>query len=354
MSNEVKVINPEDYGIEKENANGLVGNLPNITSERDVMVLEYDKIIKMDIDDSETVSLARELRKKIQKNRTQGINIWHKTTKDYFLKGGQFVDALKRKEIAVNERMEANLLEIEKHEENKEKERLEKLQSSRVLLISDYVDDANERDFLKFSESEFNDLLNIKKKEKADRIAAEKKAEDERIAKEKKEAEEREVQRLENIRLKAEAEAREKKIEEERKERERLAKIESDKQKAIQDKLKAEAEAQLKKENEAREKAELEAKKAKEKADRLIKENKAREEAAKIEASRLAKEEAARLKAAAQAPDKEKLKSAIELVRASFEPLNVADSEVKAVAKEIELKLIGWYNWANKEIDNLK
>ena len=97
------------------------------------------------------------------------------------------------------------------------------------------------------------------------------------------------------------------------------------------------------------------------KADQLVKDNEAREEAVRVETERLAAEEKARLKseqdakkAADQAPDKEKLKAAIELVRKSFEPVNVKNEEVKAVAKEIESKLIGWYNWANKEVNNLK
>ena len=72
--------------------------------------------------------------------------------------------------------------------------------------------------------------------------------------------------------------------------------------------------------------------------------------AARVEAERLAAEE----KAAEQAPDKEKLKAAIELVRKSFEPVSIKKSDVKAVSNEIESRLIGWYNWANKEVNNLK
>ena len=107
------------YGIEPSKAANIIGNLPQITSERDQFVSQYDHIIKLDIEDPNTSKLARELRLRIRDNRTKGIAVWHKTTKDYFLKGGQFVDAIKRKEEAVNVRMEEALEEIEKYQEIK-------------------------------------------------------------------------------------------------------------------------------------------------------------------------------------------------------------------------------------------
>lgn len=114
-------VNPVEFGIEENQANEMIGNLPQIKNERIVFETQYNEIIQMDIENSQTSKKARELRLLIQKNRTQGINVWHKNAKDYFLKGGQFVDAIKRVEVEVNERMETALEEIEKHQEIKEK-----------------------------------------------------------------------------------------------------------------------------------------------------------------------------------------------------------------------------------------
>jgi len=123
---------------------------------------------------------ARDLRLLIQKNRTQGIMIWHKTTKDFFLRGGQFVDAIKRKEVAVNERMENGLEEIEKYAEIQKKERLEKLQNDRAEKLSKYIEDAYERNLASMDEDVWKAYFSTKKQEYEDRIAAEKKAEEER------------------------------------------------------------------------------------------------------------------------------------------------------------------------------
>ena len=355
-----EVVKAEAFGIEESKANEMTSGLDTIKAEREILKEAYLDVIKLEVTE-ENLKTFKELRLKIRNNRTKGIEKWHTANKAFFLAGGRFVDAVKNKEIAINQDWESKLLAAEKHFENLELERIEALRVDRMSQMEQFDIVTNDANVELMSNDVWTNYLNGVKLNFEQVKAAELKAEKERIEQEKKEAEEREAQRLENIKLKEEAEAREKKIEAERVERERLAKVEADKQAAIQAKIKAEADAKLKKENEAREKAEAEAKKAKAKADQLIKENEAREEAARVETERLATEEKARLKAeqdakkaAEQAPDKEKLKAAIELVRKSFEPVSIKNSDVKAVAKEIESKLIGWYNWANKEVNNLK
>ena len=136
---EVEIISPEQYGLEVAKANELVGNLPQITSERDYLVTQYDIVVNLDIEAIQTAKDAKKLRLLISKNRTQGINKWHKTTKDFFLRGGQFIDAIKRKEVAVNERMEEMLMEIEKYQENLEIERITKLSFDRLNEIKPFL-----------------------------------------------------------------------------------------------------------------------------------------------------------------------------------------------------------------------
>ena len=264
----MEIVKASEFGIEEQKANELMGNLPQIVEERKVLEQQYGEVIKLDIEDSETSKKAKEVRLLIQKNRTQGINTWHRTAKDFFLKGGQFVDAIKRKEIAVNERMEEMLMGIEKHAENKEKERLAKLQQERVKILSEFVEDANERDLSGMDSEVWEAYLSTKKKAHLDFIEAEKKAEQERQAKIEAERLEQERIRKENERLRKEAEERQKqeaaRIEKERKERqaeEAKLKAEREKQEAIlraEREAKSKLEAELKAKEEAEENAKLE------------------------------------------------------------------------------------------------
>jgi colicin import membrane protein len=323
---ELEIIKPIEFGIEEKQANELMGNLPEIINERQVMEQQYSEIIKMDIEDSATAKKARDLRLIISKNRTQGINVWHKTTKDFFLKGGQFVDAIKRKEVAVNERMEEQLEQIEKYAEIKEQKRLDELESIRLDKLKPFSEfvpfGANIRNI---SDEDFDKILNGAKLQFNAKIEAEKKAEEERIAKEKAEAERIRLQEIENAKLKAEAEKREKEIEAERK-----------KQAEILAKQQAEAEAKLKAEQEAKAKIETEL--------RLKKEAEAKAETDRLAEIERQKKEADKL---AKAPIKKQLSVWVD----SFliPELNI-DNEKKTLITE---KFEAFKKWAKAEIENL-
>jgi hypothetical protein len=202
-------INPSQYGLEETKATELIGNLPAIKAERGILETQYSEVITLDIELPETSKTAKELRLKIRDNRTKGIEVWHKTTKDFFLKGGQFVDAIKRMEVAVNERMEGALEEIEKYAENKEKQRIADLQKAREIELQPYnVENISSLNLGNMPATLWEGFLKgcqIKHAEKieSERLAAE--AEAQRIEEEKAE---RERVRLENERLKAEAEAK--------------------------------------------------------------------------------------------------------------------------------------------------
>lgn len=200
---------------------------------------------------------------------------------------------------AVKEK-EDNLKERENYFEIQEQKRLKALQLERAEKLAPYVEDAYERDLVKFADDEFEALLAMKKKEQEDRIAAEKKAEEERIAKEKAEAEERERIRKENEQLRKEAE-----------ERERQAKIEAEKRAKEERERQAKAEAE-RKEREEKERKEREAYEAKLRAEREEKERMKRELEAKAEAERKAKEEEkARVEAELNKCDADKVKDLI-------------------------------------------
>jgi colicin import membrane protein len=187
------VVNPQEYGIDPKQVKDLVGNLPQIKSEREVLEKQYDEVVKLDIEDKETSKKARELRLLIKNNRTQGINQWHKTTKDYFLKGGQFVDAIKRMEVQVNERMEETLEQIEKHFEIQETKRKEELKQKRIKQLEKYSE------FVPFGidlgaldEEQYKKVFNGSKLQYEAKIEQERKAEEQRLENERLDAMEKE------------------------------------------------------------------------------------------------------------------------------------------------------------------
>lgn len=210
MQLELIKVNPSDYGINNETADSIIKDLPAILLEREPLAEQYKEIIVMDIEDTATAKKAKEVRMLIKNNRTKGIENWHKVNKDFFLKGGQFIDAIKRKEVAENERMESALEQIEKYQEIKEKNRIESLHNKRIEIIDKYVEDTTGLKFGEMADDVWDAYLTAKKKSYDDKIAAEKKAEQERKAQEEKEDAEREAMRIENEKLKEAAEAQKK------------------------------------------------------------------------------------------------------------------------------------------------
>lgn len=137
MANELTV-NPSKYGIEEKQALELIGDLPQIIQERNELSKQFEETSKLDRDLPETSKKARELRLKIKDNRTKGIEVWHKSTKEFFLKGGKFIDDIKKEASEVNTKMEQELSLIENHFAIKEAERKEKLKAERTLELEPY------------------------------------------------------------------------------------------------------------------------------------------------------------------------------------------------------------------------
>lgn len=223
----MEIIKFEEFGIEETKANELTSGLETILAEREVLKEAYLDVINLEIT-KENLPTFKELRLKIVKNRTQGIENWHKTQKAFFLTGGRFVDAIKNKESAVNQDWESKLFEAEKHFENLEKQKIAELQAERLILIEPYLENTFGLDLGIMSEEMFDSfLIGSKAKFVANqellRIEAER-LENERLA----EIERQKAIKEENERLKKEAEENAKKQEAERLKREKLAKIEAD------------------------------------------------------------------------------------------------------------------------------
>jgi len=335
MENAIVKINPTEYGLTDETAARIEAQFTPMLAKMTELEGEYNAILGLNIEDPNTAKLAKDLRLKYVKVRTGTADI-HKVQKAYFLNGGRFVDGWKNAQLFASQGKEEALERIEKHAENLERERLEKLQQLRVALLAEYVENASELSLSGMEQDVFEAYLSAKKQAFEDRKAAELKAEQDRIAREKAEAEEREAQRLENIRLKEEADKREAEIEKERlaaqKERERV-----EKENAAQlAKLQAEKDAEIAKEKEAARKIQEE----------LYNKRIAEEEA---ERARIAAEKAAKLEAEklAKAPIKKQLTAWVN----SFQvPAANIEHEKKVL---IEEKFNRFLEWAKSEINNI-
>ena len=143
METKLTIIDPKEFGLKEENVKNIEkAFLPKI-AEREGLEIIYKELISSEITE-ELCNRAKETRNQLVKVRT-GIAQVHKTQKAFFLASGKFVDAWKNKETLPVVQMEEKLLELEKHFENIEKERIQKLQESRMLELEkfepDYVSD---------------------------------------------------------------------------------------------------------------------------------------------------------------------------------------------------------------------
>lgn len=366
------LVNPNEFGIEENKVDELIGNLPQIKEERNFLESQYNEVLKLDIEDSSTSKSARELRLKIRDNRTKGIDVWHKTTKELFLKGGQFVDAIKRKEVAINQRMEDVLEEIEKHFEIQEAKRKSELKDKRIIELQTYSEFVPFGiDLSEISDEEYQKVFNGSKLQYEAKLEAESKAEEE--AKRQQENfnlhNERKDKLLsvwqfvenkdQNFGILSAAEFSklfdfsQKSFDDHQAEQDRILK---ENERLEKEKLEAEAKAKLeraeaqKKLSDERAKQEEALKIEREKQAKLEAELKAKNEAeAKAERERLAEAEKKRKEAEKQA--KAPVKKQLSLWVDSFEiPAVLVENEKKKLIQE---KFESFKKWAKSEIDSL-
>lgn len=363
------IVRAEEFGVKADMAMELTTGLNVAKEERKLLIEEFENVSKLEVTE-ENIPLFKELRNRIVKNRTQGIEKWHKASKEVFLKGGQFVDAIRRNEVLINTQMEEKLLEGEKHFENLEKARLEKLQSDRATKLLPYDELAEDRDLTKLEDDEFEAILKMKRETHEAKIKAEKEAE-ELKAKQEKEAEEERIRlEEENKKIKAEleskrveqlAEERKRRIlEEEREAKETANRLEAERKQKVIDDAKEE---ELRKERELHE-AELKAEREKAEKIRLAQQAKidaiqakadAEDKARKAEAKKLAETEA-KLKAEKEAEiqmtlsrgDNEKLDSLIEDIEALQGKYKFSDLRNGMLSDTIDGLLVKVVTYINK------
>ena len=328
-------IKPDLFGLELAKAQEMTSGLSTTIAEREVLRNAYIDVIGLEIN-AENLPIFKDLRLKIVKNRTQGIEKWHKANKAFYLAGGRFVDAVKNKEIVVNEEMESKLLEAEKFFENLEKQKAKELNDARIAKILPYLENAENMNFAEFSDEDFDDLV-FAKKARFENAEKEREAEALRIETERlAEIERQKAIEAENARLKAEAEAKEIELKKERA-------VALAKQKEIQDEADKKAREEKAKQDAILEEQRKEnARIAKELQDKKDAEIKAENERlAKIEAD---KKEAEKL---AKAPVKKQLSIWVD----SFELPEC--TTYNATSKEIAEKFEAFKKWAKSRVDSI-
>jgi len=292
--NEIQIIKASDYGIEQKTGNGIEDSFAPIVAETKELTKTYALLLSEEMS-AELCEKAKAFDKLLLATEKNIIKT-HKLQKDFSLQYGRLCDAHKNQKMNPITQMREKMGAVKKHFETIEADRLKALQLQRAERLAVYVEDAHDRNLIKFEEDEFEALYTIKKKEYEIRIELEKQAEADRIAKEKAEAIERERIRLENETLKAEAI-----------ESQRLAAIEADKRaKADAARLakeEAETKAREAKEDEAQRVRDVEAKKQRDAQQKLSDQLKAKEEAE----AKAKRDEAQRLQSELSKGDEAKL-----------------------------------------------
>lgn len=194
------IVKAEEFGLKPEQGEAITKGLKVILEEREVLSEQYQALTKAEINE-ETIQASKKLRLAIRDNRTKGIEKWHEANKAYWLAGGKFVDAVRRKEIVENERMEENLQSIENHYENLEKQRLDQVEAARKGLLEEFPDvNFNGYDLRNMDNNSFRQLLEDQRELKSIR---EKRAQEEaeQAAKLKEKQELAEVRKKETMML---------------------------------------------------------------------------------------------------------------------------------------------------------
>ena len=178
-------IKPEDYGLTSEIAANIAAQFKPMLAKMEELEQEFNEVVKMPLGEPSTEKAAAALRNKYVKVRT-GTAAIHKEQKEFYLKGGRFVDGWKNAQLMASHGKEETLERIVNYRKELEAQRIQKLQEERAELIAPYVDDTTALDLGRMSEETFQTYLAGAKKRKEDAEALARAAEEEvRLQKER-------------------------------------------------------------------------------------------------------------------------------------------------------------------------
>lgn len=244
-------VDSSEFEIEEVKAKEISLVFTPIIEEMNALEEEYNEVIKLD-PSKENCKKAKELRLKYVKTRT-ATGDKHKEEKSFYLNGGRFVDKWKNVQKEVAEQKEYSLRLIEDHYVNLERERLDKLQAERALIISKYEVETNDADFASMTDEIWNCFLGGAKADFEDRKEKERLVEEERLEAIRKVEKERERMRIENEKLKKEADEREAKIKKDNEERVKKENAERKEREDREEKIRKDQESKDKIENDKKE-----------------------------------------------------------------------------------------------------
>lgn len=365
MNTNIIQINPSDYGLTTETASNIAAQFKPMLDKMTELEAEFNRVLMMPLGEPSTEQAAKTLLQSYVKVRT-GTAAIHKEQKDFYLKGGRFVDGWKNAQLFASQGKEEALQKIVNHRAIMEQQRIDRLQAERIEQVRPFVDDVTGLDLGRMPDDVFDAYLAAKIKAHEDRIAAEAAAETERqrLA---------EVTRLLNLRRnelmnlwqfaseELKADNLGEMAEENYQSLKAAAECSKNAHEAEQARIKAEAQRLAKEKAEAESKAAAErveaqrkideanaaARKAEQEAARIRAEQeeaKRKQDAEKLAAEKAAKAEAARL---AKAPVKHRMKMWVD----SFELPEISDKNEASEA--ILQKFQSFKNWAIQQVESL-
>lgn len=336
-------------GVSLEKTNEVQEVLNSIFEGVSKMREQLDLIVVKDENDNVNMKLSSSVRLAVKNKRLESEKIFDLKRSEVQQKMSSFKteDALWLKSKQVMQILTKEIEESARWKEDTkarfDAEKLELEMQKRLGLILVFLPETTIQDVRGMNNDIFDSFLEGARAKFNAKIEAERIAELQRIADAKREADRLEAQRLENVKLKAEADATTKKIEAERLQREKLAKIESDKleaervkqaqAQAVKD---AETARQLKEASDARFKVEAELQAVKDAELKAENERVAKLEADKKEADKLAK-----------APVKSQLTNWVN----QFEIPATTSTHLTSI--EIVAKFESFKKWAKLEIEKL-
>lgn len=353
------VLNASSYGIEDSKAKQLEAVFIPMVEKFKELEDQYNEVLANKEITEEVCFDAKTVRNKYVKVRT-GTDVVHKIAKEKLLIESRAVDGLRNIVKYASIDHENSLLEVEKHFERIEAERLEKVREERNSILEKFNVNPGVGDPALMPDDVWIHYIKSVEFDYKAQIEAEKKAEVERIAKQKAAIEEQKRIKAENEQLKKEAELKRIADEKAEKERQRLAKIEHDKRNKIERErlAKVETERKEREKNEAKERTEYEAKlkKEREEKERIQKELQAKAEAEQLELIRIKDEEKAKAEEArklALAPEKERLEKWVNDMKIMDIISDKMSKESALIASNIIDKFDSFKNWAKSEIDKI-
>lgn len=138
---EIVLIDPKEFGLTDQTAKNIKAQFLPMLNKMEELEEEYNEIVNLPIDSKETQNMAKQLRQKYVKVRTGTAKI-HKEQKDFYLKGGKFVDGWKNAQIMASSDKEDRLKEIEEYEIRLEQKKQDDLHEERLSRLSPYIDDS--------------------------------------------------------------------------------------------------------------------------------------------------------------------------------------------------------------------